>query len=81
VLRFLVTWMALTSSVANEDVNRGSRSDMIRLGSPNHLYTLLKYREYFGCGFYRGVTVTGVTGAGAVSQFATPRNTVPVMAV
>jgi hypothetical protein len=37
--------MALTSSVANDDVNRGSWLDMMRLGSPNHLYMLLKYRD------------------------------------
>jgi hypothetical protein len=43
VLRFRVACIALTSSVANDEVNRGSRSEMIRWGSPNHRYTLSKY--------------------------------------
>jgi hypothetical protein len=37
--------MAFTSSVANDDVKRGSLSDIIRPGSPNHLYTLSKYNR------------------------------------
>src|SRR3984893_12768548 len=43
VLRFLCAWIALTNSVANDDVKRGSLSEMIRLGNPNHRYTLSKY--------------------------------------
>jgi hypothetical protein len=36
-------------------------------------------RECHRYRFYHGVTVMGVTGAGAVSQFATLRHTIPIV--
>src|SRR3984893_12423961 len=35
--------MAFTSSVVNDDVKRGSRSEIMRRGRPNHRYMLSKY--------------------------------------